>query len=312
MSSSNLIRGDAIALVNERAAAMGAPITVPRIVGARVLRGDHVGLQRPMPLAVPVVSAPLGSQLEEAEEEAAPLPPPPDLSEIEEAARLEGYNAGFQQGHAAGIAAAEESMAQSVHRLAALVSSIHENHTAFFRAAERQVVDLALQIAQKVVERELENMPDMAVNVIRGALEEMDARTALRVRVNPDDEEVLRRRWAQVVPPGVVADRIELQPDERVQPGGGIIETTHGQVDAQLESKLAQLGNALWTFVMDVSSAQAGDSPEGTALGFASPSSAPSALSREAIPPNGDPSGNSGARPRPSGAHVTREEARNA
>jgi flagellar biosynthesis/type III secretory pathway protein FliH len=40
--------------------------------------------------------------------------------------------------------------------------------------------------------------------------------------------------------------------DERVQPGGAIIETTHGQVDAQLESKLAQLGNALWTFVMDV------------------------------------------------------------
>jgi flagellar assembly protein FliH len=252
-----------------------------------------------MPLAVPVVSAPLGSQLEEAEEEAAPLPPPPDLSEIEEAARLEGYNAGFQQGQAAGIAAAEESMAQSVHRLAALVSSIHENHTAFFRAAERQVVDLALQIAQKVVERELENMPDMAVNVIRGALEEMDARTALRVRVNPDDEEVLRRRWAQVVPPGVAADRIELQPDERVQPGGGIIETTHGQVDAQLESKLGQLGNALWTFVMDVSSAQTGDSPEGPPLGFASPSSASSALSRESMPPNGDPSGNSGARPRP-------------
>jgi len=107
-----------------------------------------------------------------------------------------------------------------------------------------------------VVEREVENMPDLAVNVIRAALEEMDARTAVRVRVSPDDAEVLRRRWTQVVPPGIGAERIELQPDERVQSGGAIIETTHGQVDAQLESKLAQLGNALWTFVMDVNSAQ--------------------------------------------------------
>jgi flagellar biosynthesis/type III secretory pathway protein FliH len=82
----------------------------------------------------------------------------------------------------------------------------------------------------------------------------MDARTAVRVRVHPDDAEVLRRRWNQVVPPGIPSERIELQPDERVQSGGGIIETTHGQVDAQLESKLAQLGNALWTFVMDASS----------------------------------------------------------
>jgi flagellar biosynthesis/type III secretory pathway protein FliH len=97
-------------------------------------------------------------------------------------------------------------------------------------------------------------MPDLAVNVIRAALEEMDARTAVRIRVSPDDEELLRRRWVQVVPPGVGADRIELQADERVQSGGAVIETTHGQVDAQLETKLAQLGNALWTFVMDVNS----------------------------------------------------------
>jgi flagellar assembly protein FliH len=134
-----------------------------------------------------------------------------------------------------------------------LASAVHENHAVFYRSAERQVVDLALQIAQKVIEREVENMPDLAIHVIRAALEEMDARTAVRVRVSPDDEDLLRRRWAQVVPPGIGADRIELVKDERVQSGGAIIETNHGQVDAQLETKLAQLGNALWTFVVDVS-----------------------------------------------------------
>src|SRR5205085_215271 len=173
------------------------------------------------------------------------------LAEIQEAARLLGYNAGFEQGHAAATAAAEQAMAESVHRLAELVGSVQENQASFFRAAERQVVDLALQIAQKVVERELENMPDMAVNVIRSALEEMDARTAVRVRVNPDDVELLQRRWSSVVPSGVNPDRIELQPDARIQTGGGIIETTHGTVDAQLSTKLEQLGNALWTFVME-------------------------------------------------------------
>jgi flagellar assembly protein FliH len=97
-------------------------------------------------------------------------------------------------------------------------------------------------------------MPDLAVGVIRSALDEMDARTAVRVRVSPADEELLRRRWAQVVPPGIGAERIELQADERIQSGGAVIETTQGQVDAQLETKLAQLGNALWTFVSDSTS----------------------------------------------------------
>jgi flagellar biosynthesis/type III secretory pathway protein FliH len=257
---SNVLRANAIAVLDYRSATSAA--SMPRLFGARVLRSDKVGMEKPMPLAAPLTGSPGPHEpiaAQQAEETSAS---PAQLAEIEEAARVVGYNVGFEQGHAAGMAAAEESMAQSIQRLTALVAGIHENHAAFFRVAERQVVDLALQIAQKVVEREVENMPDMAINIIRAALEEMDARTAVRVRVNPADEELLRRRWSQVVPPSIGADRVALQADERVQSGGAIIETTHGQVDAQLESKLAQLGNALWTFVMDVSAAQDQDSAD--------------------------------------------------
>ena len=246
---SSLLRGEAFAVLDKPV--LGG--AVPRIFGARLLRGEQVGIQRPRPLLAPV-AAPLIEEAEAVfnEEDTPAAAPPPEFAELEEAARLQGYNVGFEQGYAAGMAAAEHAIGDTLQRLGALINGAQENHTAFFRAAERQVVDLALQIAEKVVEREVENMPDLAVNVIRAALEEMDARTAVRVRVSPDDADLLRRRWAQVVPPGIGADRIELQPDERVQSGGAIIETTHGQVDAQLETKLAQLGNALWTFVMDV------------------------------------------------------------
>jgi flagellar assembly protein FliH len=220
-----------------------------------VLRGDHVGIERPVPLAPPAAPQPSLEDLEDLEG-LEDLASPSDLAELEEAARLQGFNVGFEQGRAAAVAAVEEATGDTLRRLSALIANVQESHAAFFRSAERQVVDLALQIAQKVVERELENMPDLAVNVIRSALEEMDARTATRIRVSPDDVELLHRRWTQIVPPGIATDRIELVADERVQPGGGIIETTHGEVDAQLDTKLAQLGNALWTFVMDVNSAQ--------------------------------------------------------
>ena len=252
---SSLLRSEAVAVIDSRS--FGTAPGTPRIFGARVLRGDNVGIERPISLSVP------RRQLQEAldpiedvlEPEAAG-PPPPNVAEIEEAARVQGYQIGFEEGHAEGMAAAEAAMRPMLEGLHALLTGIQENHTAFYRAAERQVIDLSLQIAQKVIEREVENMPDLAVNVIRGALEEMDARTAVRVRVNPDDAELLQRRWTQVVPSAVGADRIELVADESIQPGGGIIETTHGQVDAQLGTKLEQLGNALWTFVMDVDSSE--------------------------------------------------------
>jgi flagellar assembly protein FliH len=251
-----VLRGETVTVLNY--STFGKTDGGPRLFGTRVLRGDNVGLQRPISLAAPVKPEPARMVEEVSQEvfEAAPSPPP-DFAAIEEAARQQGYSVGFEEGRAAGLAAAEEASAEMLHRLVVVLEGIHENHTAFYRAAERQVVDLALQIAQKVVEREIENMPDLAVNVIRGALEEMDARTAIRVRVSPDDFELLQRRWTQVVPPGVGAERIELVLDERVLPGGGVIETSHGQVDAQLNTKLEQLGNALWTFVMDVNSTSA-------------------------------------------------------
>lgn len=248
---SSLLRHEAVSVIDSRR--FGAGIAAPRIFGARLLRGDNVGLERPISLSVPPI-APIRPQVEQLLDEVeAARPPAPDYAAVEEAARLQGYNQGFEQGEAAGLAAAQEATAELLGRLSTLIDGMHESHTTFFRAAERQVVDLALQIAAKVVEREVENMPDLAVNVIRSALEEMDARTALRVRVNPADFELLQRRWQSVVPSSIPADRIELQPDEKVQSGGGVIETTHGQVDAQLDTKLAQLGNALWTFVMDTS-----------------------------------------------------------
>jgi flagellar biosynthesis/type III secretory pathway protein FliH len=251
---SNLLRADSVALLENLATLSLSPARV--FGGSRLLRGEQVGLERPISLSVPTSQA-VAMELAGEEllmEEAVALALPPDFADMEEAARVQGYGIGYEQGQADGQAAAEATMAESIHRLQQLTSGVLENHTAFFRAAERQVVDLALQIAQKVIEREVENMPDLAVTIIRAALEEMDTRTAVRVRVSPDDEELLRRRWAQVVPPGVSPDRIELVVDERVQSGGAIIDTTQGQVDAQLDTKLAQLGNALWTFVMEVSS----------------------------------------------------------
>jgi flagellar assembly protein FliH len=254
---SNVLRAEAIAVLSRAA----EPIA-PRIIGSgRVLRGEQVGVNAPLPLPVPLLSlATLEAAQDQLEaERVVAKAPPPDFVAIEEAARVAGHARGYDEGYAAGLAAAEAAMAASIQQLAGLADSVLEQHATFHRAAERQVVDLALQIAQRVVEHEVENMPDLAVGVIRAALDEMDARTAVRVRVSPDDEELLRRRWSQVVPPGVDAQRIELQVDERIQSGGAVIETTHGHVDAQLDTKLAQLGNALWTFVTDSSQERAED-----------------------------------------------------
>ncbi len=245
---SSIIRG-----ANSRPAASDSePAAAPAgpVSRGRLIRGESVGIHRPIPIEVRPAASPVEEELLGVPHLAEELPaePPPDVEELREAARTQGYDEGYERGYTAGLAAAEQHVKDELARVRQIAESTLEDHSAFYRDAERQVVDLALQIAQKVVEREVENVPDLAIGVIRAALEEMDGRTAVRIHVSPEDHELLRRRWAVAVPSTISANKIELVVDPRVQGGGAIIETTQGQVDAQLETKLAQLGNALWSF----------------------------------------------------------------
>lgn len=214
----------------------------PGLSRGRLIRGDTADVQMTITIApTPLSSEPFDPLTKDER-------PRPDYSELCEAARQEGYEAGHGEGYAAGVAEAEAQMAEAVQRLARLAERVLQDHAHFYRGAERQVLDLVMGVARKVVSREVEQVPDLVAHVVREALEEMDARTALRLRVNPEDFDLLERRWQAVVPTSVSSDKLELLQDARILPGGALIETRHGLVDAQLETKLAQVSTTLHAF----------------------------------------------------------------
>ena len=123
---SSLLRSEAVAVLDHRN--FGTSPSAPRLFGTRVLRGDHVGIERPIPLSVPAKPEPVRFE-EEAFEEVVEAGPPPDFAAIEEAVRQQGYAAGFGEGRAAGqaagLAAAEEATAEALRQLAAVLDGIH-------------------------------------------------------------------------------------------------------------------------------------------------------------------------------------------
>ncbi len=205
-----------------------------------IIRGPEAQLRPPISLGA------------ESSDDAAVAAPGPDIDAVREAAHAAGYEAGFeagkQGGYAAGLALAEAETTAHVRQLASVVAGAIQDHASFYRDVERQVIQLALAVAQKVVEREIENVPDLAVRVIGAALADMDGQAITRVRVHPDDREVVACHWTALCSTIGGDPRVDLVVDPQVGSGGAVIETTHGQVDAQLESRLTQLAHALWTF----------------------------------------------------------------
>lgn len=167
-----------------------------------------------------------------------------EAERLHEEARRLGYEAGYAAGYQEAQAAVQEQMAAQVQRLAALAGHATAEVRAALREAEDQLVRLALTIAERIILREVRLDRSIVLALASRALEELDAGVTARVRVHPDDIPVLEPWEAHLNGDGRAA-RIELVPDQRVAPGGCIVEAGSAVVDAQLQTLLHEAAAVL-------------------------------------------------------------------
>src|SRR5581483_2596879 len=82
-------------------------------------------------------------------------PAPPDPAPLLEEARREAEEAGYADGYARGRADAEHALHEQIERLQHLVDGAVHDVRAAVLALEPEVVELALMVAGRVVEREI-------------------------------------------------------------------------------------------------------------------------------------------------------------
>jgi len=158
----------------------------------------------------------------------------------------DGFAAGQQEGYQQGLAEAEQRFREQVERLHdythtrlhAIIEAIRNEIQSFFTQAEEAVTQLAIEIAQKVIETEVKTNPEVVRNAVSQALNQLKG-TNIVVRVNPADFSLLGSDLNLVnLGEGV---SIRFVPDETIEQGGVIAESEQGFVDLQPSTKLALL-----------------------------------------------------------------------
>jgi flagellar assembly protein FliH len=99
-------------------------------------------------------------------------------------------------------------------------------------------LDLALAVARKIVHAELEASAEATARVIDAAVRHAQDAAVVRVRVNPADKE----RIEAAHPAGA---RPELAADPAVAPGGCVVETDCGDIDATVETQWQIIRSAI-------------------------------------------------------------------
>ncbi len=175
-----------------------------------------------------------------AEPEAATEAPEPEgLEEV----RQQAYNQGFDDGKLAGAQEArnalEPVMKQEIQqlskRLDKLVQQAQGDITRLEETLSAQLLELACDLARQVVRAELSTAPETLRAVVNEALALAveDGRPAT-LRVHPKDLEWLQTGWTD----GPAA--VKLVPDDAIAPGGCVVESSQGAVDATVEKRWAR------------------------------------------------------------------------
>jgi flagellar assembly protein FliH len=109
------------------------------------------------------------------------------------------------------------------------------------RRAEADVVQLSVEIARRILHRELSMDASALEALIRAALEKLGSQEVYRVRVHPDQEKLMRACLQRTGRHG----EIEVAIDPSQARGGAVFEIGRGSLDASVETQLREIERGL-------------------------------------------------------------------
>jgi type III secretion system HrpE/YscL family protein len=110
---------------------------------------------------------------------------------------------------------------------------------------EPQMIRLAVAIAEKIIGEELRSRPETIVSVARECLRGVQHEHSLAVRVNPQEVGSVQRSLGSLVEVSGSGRRVQVVADAAVAPGGCMVESVVGVIDARLETQLTRLREIL-------------------------------------------------------------------
>lgn len=148
-----------------------------------------------------------------------------DCEELKENAVKEGFQEGFQQ------------WAENIAKLETEITSVRSD-------MEKVVGKAALMAAKKIVGRELELVPDTVSDIVTNSLKTVAQHKKITIFVNKKDLILVESNRNKLKNVFEGLETLSIRGRDDIKPGGCIIETEGGIINAQLENQWQALENA--------------------------------------------------------------------
>lgn len=173
-----------------------------------------------------------------------------EAQKIKELASHDGYKEGLINGRNDGLSSIEKEFESFLQELKGMIDQTLTERKRLIKELEPQVVDLSLKIAEKILRREASSYEDMIFEQVEMALNKLNDRTKITLRVNRMDVGRLNSYRDRIMALQDDIKELEITEDLRVEEGGCIIESASGTVDGRINTQLSEIGRS-FSNIMD-------------------------------------------------------------
>lgn len=140
---------------------------------------------------------------------------------------------------------ADEKLETVLPALRAAAGTLSQERDRWLAAWESAAIELSVGIAEKLLRQQLHAHPERVVPRVREILELAAGSADIRVRLNPDDRDLLAEAAGEVVRSLSSCGDVAVTADPSITRGGCLVETRHGMIDARLETQLDRIAAEL-------------------------------------------------------------------
>jgi flagellar biosynthesis/type III secretory pathway protein FliH len=165
----------------------------------------------------------------------------------------EGMARGEQNGRAAAKAEYDRQVQQMQERIGSFLAAMERSKKDIYGNAHGILLRLCMALTKTIVHAETITNPDLVLGVIKKSLSYIADRERIIVRVARDDLETVSKHRDFWLPVSERVDSISIEPDDRIEKGGCIIESNSGVADARLGvqfEELRELVDRIWDGVV--------------------------------------------------------------
>ncbi|WP_018525949.1 flagellar assembly protein FliH [Alkalispirochaeta alkalica] len=161
----------------------------------------------------------------------------------------EAARRGHQEGREAGIQEGLGELQRVIDRFHLVLSKAIERRNEIIQESESQVVALVLSIAKKVIKVISEHQKNVVINNISQSLQKLQQKSDILVRVNLADLPLVTSHREEILRMAERVKHVTIAEDTSVDPGGCIIETDFGEIDARISSQLREIEDRILEMV---------------------------------------------------------------